>query len=124
MLLFTADYLKSKGEQIAYEFENVDKYLKLCEKYQIKETSECLTESFDLLNELIADTAMFDYKEVYIFFIIKEIEGVEMIYIYDYADTDYIIQDAKENFAKVKSKDLVKMLLFQLGEKNNTELYD
>ena len=81
MLLFTADYLKSKDEQIAYEFENVDKYLKLCEKYQIKETSECLTESFDLLNELIADIAMFDYKEVYIFFIIKEIEGVEMIYI-------------------------------------------
>lgn len=118
MILFSAEYLKNKGEAITYEFDDVDKYLKLCEKYQIKETSESLIESLNLLNELTADIAMFDYKEVYIFFIIKEIEGVETLYIYDYADTDYIIQDAKENFAKVKSKDFIKMLLFQLGEKN------
>lgn len=118
MILFSAEYLKNKGETITYEFDDVDKYLKLCEKYQIKETSECLIESLNLLNEITADIAMFDYKEVYIFFIIKEIEGVETLYIYDYADTDYIIQDVKENFAKVKTKDLVKMLLFQLGEKN------
>lgn len=118
MILFSAEYLKNKGEAITYEFDDVDKYLKLCEKYQIKETSECLIESLNLLNELTADIVMFNYKEVYIFFIIKEIERIETLYIYDYADTDYIIQDAKENFAKVKSKDLVKLLLFQLREKN------
>ena len=74
MILFSAEYLKNKGEAITYEFDDVDKYLKLCEKYQI-------IESLNLLNELTADIAMFDYKEVYIFFIIKEIEGVETLYI-------------------------------------------
>ncbi|WP_074016145.1 hypothetical protein [Fusobacterium massiliense] len=118
MILFTAEYLKNKGEAITYEFEDVEKYLQICEKYQIIETSISLTESLNILNELTADLAMFHYKELYIFFVIKEIEGIETLYIYDYADPEYVIQDSKENFAKVKSEDLVKLLLFQLGEKN------
>lgn len=118
MILFTVEYLKNKGETITYEFEDIDRYLKLCKKYQTKETSISLTESLNVLNELIADLAMFDYKELYIFFVIKEIEGIETLYIYDYADTKYVIQDSKENFAKLKSKDFVKLLLFQLEEKN------
>ena len=118
MILFTAEYLKNKGEAITYEFEDVEKYLQICEKYQIIETSISLTESLNILNELTADLAMFHYKELYIFFVIKEIEGIETLYIYDYADSEYVIQDSKENFAKVKSEDLVKLLLFQLGEKN------
>ena len=116
MLLLTADYLKSKGEQIIYEFENVDTYLNLCKKYQTKETSIIYNESFDLLNELTLDLAMFNYKELYIFFKIEKIDNTEVLYIYDYIDLDYKIKDTKENYARVKSKDLYKMLLFQLGK--------
>lgn len=116
MLLFTADYLKSKGEQITYELEDVDNYIKLCKKYQIEDTSVVCHESLDLINELTLDLGMFDYKEVYIFFKIKKIEDAEVLYIYDYIDLDYKIKDAKENFAKVKSQDLYKLLLFQLGK--------
>ncbi|WP_338939446.1 hypothetical protein KST07_02465 [Fusobacterium nucleatum] len=116
MLLFTADYLKSKCEQITYEFENVDNYINLCKKYQTDDTSVICNESFNLLNELTIDLAIFKYKEVYIFFKIKKIEDAEVLYIYDYIDLDYKIKDTKENFAKVKSQDLYKLLLFQLGK--------
>ena len=64
MLLFTADFLKSKGEQITYEFENVDNYIKMCKKYQTKDTSIVCNESFNLLNELTLDLGMFNYKEI------------------------------------------------------------
>jgi hypothetical protein len=116
MLLFTAEYLKSKGEQITYEFENVDSYIKLCKKYQTEDTSIICHESLELISELTLDLGMFDYEEVYIFFKIEKIEEVEVLYIYDYIDLDYKIKDAEENFAKVKSQDLYKMLLFQLGK--------
>jgi|GEM_PF-2629858 hypothetical protein len=114
MLLFTADYLKSKGEKIAYEFENVDNYINLCKKYQTEDTSIVCNESFNLLNELTLDLGMFGYEEVYIFFKIEKIEEVEVLYIYDYIDLDYKIKDTKENFAKIKAQDLYKLLLFQL----------
>lgn len=81
MILFSAEYLKNKGEAITYEFDDVDKYLKLCEKYQIKETSECLIESLNLLNELTADIAMFNYKEVYIFYNQRNRRNRNFIYI-------------------------------------------
>ena len=116
MLLFTADYLKSKGEKIAYEFENVDNYINLCKKYQTEDTSIVCHESLDLINELTLDLGMFGYEEVYIFFKIEKIEEVEVLYIYDYIDLDYKIKDSKENFAKVKAQDLYKILLFQLGK--------
>lgn len=94
----------------------MDNYIKLCKKYQIEDTSVVCHESLDLINELTLDFGMFDYKEVYIFFKIKKIEDAEVLYIYDYIDLDYKIKDAKENFAKVKSQDLYKLLLFQLGK--------
>ena len=116
MLLFTADFLKSKGEQITYEFENVDNYINLCRKYQTEDTSIVCNESLNLLNELTLDLGMFNYEEVYIFFKIEKIEDVEVLYIYDYIDLGYKIKDAKENFAKIKAQDLYKLLLFQLGK--------
>lgn len=116
MLLFTADYLKSKGEKITYEFENVDNYIKMCKKYQTEDTSVICHESFNLLNELTIDLGMFNYDEIYIFFKIEKIEDVEVLYIYDYIDLDYEIRDTKEDFAKIKAKDLYKLLLLQLGK--------
>lgn len=78
---------------------------------------ECVPRVGDpkLLAELIEDLALFNYEEIYIFFEIKNIDEFECIYIYDYADLEYKILDTKENFAKIKIKDAIKLLAFQLS---------
>lgn len=116
MILFTAETLNKRGYDIKYEFEDVDEYLQICKSLQ---ENAHKTGSPKLLAELMEDLGYFDYKEVYIFFEIKKIKNIdefECIYIYDYADLEYKILDAKENFAKIKTEDAIKLLAFQLSE--------
>lgn len=112
MILFTVEVLKKKGFDIKYEFEDVDKYLQICKNLQ--ENAPKIGNP-KLLAELMEDLGYFDYKEIYIFFEIKNIDGFECLYVYDYADIEYIIEDTKENFAKVKVEDAIKLLGFQLS---------
>lgn len=112
MILFTAECLRKNGFKMNYEFENVDEYLKNCKKMQEDAPK---VGNPKLLAELMEDLALFNYEEVYIFFEIKNIDEFECIYIYDYADLEYKILDAKENFAKIKTEDAIKLLAFQLS---------
>ncbi|MDD7411262.1 hypothetical protein [Fusobacterium gastrosuis] len=113
MILFTVDTLNKRGYNLKYEFEDVDKYLQICKELQ-ENTPK--VGSSKLLAELMEDIGYFDYKEIYIFFEIKNVDAFEYIYIYDYADLEYIIEDSKENFAKVKVEDAIKLIGFQLSE--------
>lgn len=112
MILFTADFLKNRGYDIKYEFDDIDKYLEYCEEMQ-----ENVKEDFNskkLLSEVLEDIALFGYSELYIFFTIKKIQGFEILYIYDYADLEYKVKDTAENFAKIKTECLLKLLNFQI----------
>lgn len=113
MILFTAETLNKRGYNLKYEFEDVDKYLQICKGLQ--ENAPKIGNP-KLLAELMEDLALFNYKEIYIFFEIKNIDEFECIYIYDYVDLEYKILDAKENFAKIKTEDAIKLLAFQLSE--------